>query len=143
MNILKAADAALFRVKEIHTTATSLSGISGSINAFELMNKTDQMRAAFFASCQPILDHVAQADANTAFETITVGHAPNDSFAQLQALRTALIAFYTAYRPVFQNLTFVTYTVAGGHVYADIPVASLSSLSDEIAAVIAAAAPLV
>lgn len=134
--------AAIGGAKNIHAQATALQNQAEAIPFGQLRGRLDSMRDSYFNGIQPVVDLGTAAQVNPVVATFFAG-APANTYSQLEAIETALIALYTAYDTVFDTLTPITHTPAGGHEFAEIPLAQLSSLSDELADVLTAAAPMV
>lgn len=134
---------ALVAAKQINDRAVMLRNWSGSIPFRELQQQLDAMRSYYLTHIQPVLDLGTAAQVNSVIGTFFAGSLPASSYAAMQNIGTALLAFYQAYDVVFDTITPITFAPATGHVYEDIPLSQLATLADELDAVIAAAAPLI
>lgn len=130
----------------IHMHAVFLRGQVGSINFGTLRSRLDAMRQSYEASVQPLLNLGTAGQINPQISTFFVGSAgtplPANPYAQFQLVGTELSDLYVAYDVVFDALTPIEFDPNTGHTEAEIPTAQLSTLADELDAVIAAAAPL-
>lgn len=128
--------------QQISSLAQSLLASSGPIPFRTLQSRLDSMRETYLGSINVMLSLGNAAQVNPVIATFYAGSVPADAYAQFQAIGTALLAFYQAYDVVFDTLTPIDFAPATGHVYADIPLNQLSTLADELNAVVTAAAPL-
>jgi hypothetical protein len=138
-----AVERAFSAAKQIKDHADFLAAQSGAINFNILRGRLDAMREHYLNGISPLLALGNAAAINPVIASLYAGTLPANSYTQMQALGTALVALYTAYNDIFATLTPITHTVAGGHAYANIPLVQLQTLGDELTAVIAAVTPLV
>lgn len=139
--ILKTAFTA---AKAINGYAGQLKAQSGPIKSNALASRMDGMRESYNGGIAPLLAIGSAAAVNAVIGKHYSGTLPASTFAQFQAVGTALTALITAYDGVFSGLpNFVSHSIADGHTFTAISLAQLADLSDELDAVIAAVAPLV
>ena len=138
-----AVERAFTAARVIKDHADFLAATSGSINFNILRGRLDAMREHYLGGISPLLAMGNAAAINPVIASLYAGSLPANSYAQMQTLGTALVALYTAYDGIFATLTPITHTIAAGHAYANIPLAQLQTLGDELTAVIAAVTPLV
>jgi len=130
--------------KAIKAYADQLKAQSGPIKSNALQARMDGMRESYQNGIAPLLAIGNAAAVNAVVGKHYSGTLPGSTYAQFQAVGTALTALLTGYAAVFANLpNFVSYTAGGGHTFTDIPLVDLAELSDELDAVIAAVAPLI
>ena len=129
----------------IKAHADALKAQSGPIAFRVLSDRIDGMRESYDDGIAPLLAIGNATQVNSVVGTFYAGTVPANTYTQFQAVGTALLAFETAYAPIFAGLDIGDYTPGpgGGHTSDSIPLAQLASLSDELDAVIAAVAPLV
>ena len=138
-----AVERAFSAAKQIKEHADFLAATSGSINFNILRGRLDAMRDHYLNGISPLLALGNAAAINPVIASLYAGTLPANPYTQMQALGTALTALYTGYGDIFATLTPVTFSVANGHAYANIPLVQLQTLGDELSAVIAAVTPLV
>lgn len=136
--VLHRAFAAAASIKDV---AAELSAQSTAVPFNFLESRLDDMRNSYLSGIQPLLSLGNAATVNPVVAAFFVG-APADSYAQFTLLGTTLTTFYTAYDVVFDTLVPINFSPATGHTFAIIPLAQLATLSDELAAIVAAVAPL-
>lgn len=134
--------AAFQSAQVIYMHADWLHSQSGAISFGNIRGRLDAMRQAYVAGVQPMLDIGNAAQVNAVVGTFYAGSLPGNTYTQFQAVGSALSTFYAAYDLVFDTLTPIEFDPATGHSEAQIPLVQLSTLADELDAVIAAAAPL-
>jgi hypothetical protein len=127
----------------IHVLASNLRAFSAAIPFSTLQGHLDSMRESYVNNVSPMLALGTAAQVNSVVGTFYAGTLPANTYTQFQAVGTALLTFYTAYDAVFDTLTPIEFDPSSGHSYADIPLAQLATLADELDGVIAAVAPLV
>jgi hypothetical protein len=138
-----AVERAFTAAQQIKNHADFLAAQSGPINFNILRGRLDGMRESYLGGIQPLLSLGNAAAVNSVVASLYAGTLPANSYTQMQALGTALLALYTAYNDIFATLTPITHTVASGHAYANIPLVQLQTMGDELTAVVAAVTPLV
>jgi hypothetical protein len=126
----------------IKSLAATLRNWQGPIPFPTLQTHLDSMRGNYAASISLLLGLGTAAQINPQITTFYTGSLPANPYVAFQDLGTALTAFYTAYVPVFATLTPISFTVANGHTYNDIPLSQLATLTGALDAVISAAAAL-
>jgi hypothetical protein len=129
--------------KEINSRAVSLRSVSSAIPFMTLFSNLNSMRDSYVSGIQPLLSMGNAAAINPVITAFFAGSVPVNPYTALQAVGTTLLTFYTAYDVVFDSLTPINFEPATGHTYADIQLAQLASLADELDAVIAATAALI
>lgn len=136
-------NAAFRAAKHIDGLANDLASVSGAIPFNSLQGRLDGMRESYAAGVQPMLDLGTQAQVNAVVGTFYAGTLPANTHGQFQQIGSALMAFYGAYDAIFETLTPIEFDPGSGHSFASIPLVQLSTLSDELNAIIAATAPLI
>lgn len=129
--------------REINGHANFLRHYGQAIPFNLLFGRLNAMRESYIGGIQPLLSMGTAAQINPVITAFYAGTLPANPYTAMQAIGTALLAFYTAYDAVFDTLTPIEFVPAEGHTYADIPLGQLASLADELDAVIAASAVLI
>lgn len=129
-------------VRAIRSQAQSLQDITVAVPFDFIRDRIDQIKRAFDADITGIIAF-GVANVNAAVTRNFPFGAPVDTHAALVNFRATLIAFFQAYKPVYDGLgNVMSMSLANGHQFILVQPASLTSLSTPLANIIAAAAPI-